>query len=309
MLLKERWFNDPPVAFAAASPAYRPMAHNERWVSDRLTAAAATATSPAYRPMAHNERWVSNRLDALAAITPSTSIAARTPLPPHRVSDKLITGTALAPTLVRVRSPMLVKERWFKHRPFVTARAGPPPSPRYSGGAILPKGGGRHQIGKPYKVSGRWFIPKDEPGYDAMGIASWYGEAFHRRMTSNGEWFDMDFLSAAHPTLPLPSYVKVTNLDNGSAIIVRVNDRGPFADDRIIDVSKKCAEALGFRDRGTANVRVQYLGAAPLDDGGSHLRAVNRELRRGTEFARMLSAADAAVRTLAAAEGTSGRSF
>jgi rare lipoprotein A len=128
-------------------------------------------------------------------------------------------------------------------------------------------------------------------------------------MTSNGEWFDMDFLSAAHPTLPLPSYVKVTNLDSGNAIIVRVNDRGPFSDDRIIDVSKRCAEALGFKDRGTANVRVQYLGAAPLDDGGSHLRAVNRELRRGTEFARMLSAADAAARTVAAAEGASGRSF
>jgi rare lipoprotein A len=203
--------------------------------------------------------------------------------------------------MMQVRSPMVIKEIWFSRRVFAAAKAGPRPSPRYATGGNLPKGGGRYQVGKPYQVEGRWYTPKEEPQYDVLGVASWYGEAFHRRMTSNGEWFDMDYLSAAHPTLPLPSYVKVTNLDTGRAVIVRVNDRGPFAADRIIDVSKKCAEELGFKDRGTAEVRVQYVGAAPLDDRGSHLRAINRALRHNATFAEILAAADAAVRRVASA--------
>jgi rare lipoprotein A len=97
-------------------------------------------------------------------------------------------------------------------------------------------------------------------------------------MTSNGEWFDMDYLSAAHPTLPLPSYVRVTNLENGRAVVVRVNDRGPFVGDRIIDMSRKSAELLGFKQKGRANVRVQYLGPAPLNDRGSDLIAMNRRM-------------------------------
>jgi rare lipoprotein A len=238
--------------------------------------------------MPHKERWFRDRI--------VTAFAPRTAHEKH---------AAVLP----VRTPMLVKERWFKSRVFAAAAAGPLPSPRYAGGAILPKGGGRQQIGKPYKVANRWFTPREQPGYDRTGIASWYGSAFHRRMTSNGEWFDMEYFSAAHPTLPLPSYVKVTNIDNGSEIIVRVNDRGPFSGGRIIDVSKKCAEALGFKDRGTATVRVRYMGAAPLDDGGSHLRAVNRELRHGTAFERILATADIAVRTLAAVDATPRHAF
>ena len=150
-------------------------------------------------------------------------------------------------------------------------------SPIYKGNGPLPKGGGRYQLGEPYEVAGVWFYPKEEPAYDKMGVASWYGPQFHRRMTSNGEWFDMDYLSAAHPTLPLPSYAKVTSLETGKEIVVRVNDRGPFVADRIIDLSRKSAEALGFRNKGTAEVRVQYIGPAPLNDHGMHLAAMNRD--------------------------------
>lgn len=155
------------------------------------------------------------------------------------------------------------------------------PSPMYPGTGPLPKGGGRYHVGKPYEVAGQRYHPREEPDYDKVGIASWYGPGFHRRMTSNGEWFDQDYLSAAHPTLPLPSYARVTNLENGRNIVVRINDRGPFVDNRIIDLSKKSAEALGFHGRGTAKVRVKYLGPAPLDDEGTHLAAMNRQLKNG----------------------------
>lgn len=165
-------------------------------------------------------------------------------------------------------------------------------SPYYPGSGPVPWGGGRQHVGKPYQVAGRWFTPKEEPGYDRTGVASWYGEAFNRRKTSNGEWFDMTRLTAAHPTLPLPSYVKVTNLDNGREAVVRVNDRGPFVGTRIIDLSRRTAEVLDFKNKGKAPVRVQYIGPAPLNDNGTHLVAMNRELGRGTSLNRMIAAAD-----------------
>jgi rare lipoprotein A len=151
-------------------------------------------------------------------------------------------------------------------------------SPVYPGSGPLPKGGGKYLIGEPYEVAGWKYHPRADPSYDKVGQASWYGPQFHRRMTSNGEWFDMDYLSAAHPTLPLPSYVRVTNLENGRAVVVRVNDRGPFVGDRIIDMSRKSADVLGFKQKGRANVRVQYLGPAPLNDRGSDLIAMNRRM-------------------------------
>jgi rare lipoprotein A len=165
-------------------------------------------------------------------------------------------------------------------------------SPYYKGKGPIPFGGGRYQLGSPYQVAGRWFKPHEQPGYDKTGLSSWYGEAFHRRMTSNGEWFDMATLTAAHATLPLPSYAKVTNLENGKMIIVRINDRGPFVDTRVLDVSKRVAEILGYKQQGTAKVRVQYIGPAPLNDKGSHLMAMNRELKRGTPIRQMIAAAD-----------------
>jgi rare lipoprotein A len=139
-------------------------------------------------------------------------------------------------------------------------------------GQPVPKGGGYYQVGKPYQVASIWYKPREEPGYDRVGSASWYGELFHGRRTANGEIYDMDRLSAAHPTLPLPVYARVTNLNNGRTIVVRINDRGPYANDRIIDVSRRSAELLGFRNHGTATVRVKYLGRAPLSGDDSYER-------------------------------------
>lgn len=116
---------------------------------------------------------------------------------------------------------------------------------------------------KPYQVNGVWYIPKDDPDYDEVGVASWYGDAFQLRPTANGETFDMYMPSAAHKTLPLPSIVEVTNLDNGKKLKVRVNDRGPFVDGRIIDLSRAAAEDLGMLRSGVAHVRVSYVGPAP----------------------------------------------
>lgn len=134
-----------------------------------------------------------------------------------------------------------------------------------SGGRTIPKGGGHYKVGKPYKVSGRWYVPRKDPNYDRRGVASWYGTAFHGRRTANGEIYDMSALTAGHRTLPLPSYAYVTNLKNGRTILVRLNDRGPYVNDRIIDLSKRSARELGFVGQGLSRVRVRYAGPAPLN--------------------------------------------
>lgn len=139
-------------------------------------------------------------------------------------------------------------------------------------GQPVPKGGGRYHVGQPYEIAGVQYTPHENPSYDKVGMASWYGELFHGRYTANGEIYDMDRLSAAHPTLPLPVYAQVTNLQNGRTIVVRVNDRGPFKKDRIIDLSRRSAEVLGFRHRGTTQVRVRYLRRAPLSGDDSYER-------------------------------------
>jgi rare lipoprotein A len=139
-------------------------------------------------------------------------------------------------------------------------------------GQPVPKGGGRYMVGEPYQIGGVWYTPREDPHYDRVGSASWYGELFHGRRTANGEIYDMDRLTAAHPTLPLPVYARVTNLNNGRSIVVRINDRGPYARDRIVDLSRRSAELLGFRNRGTATVRVTYLGRAPLNGDDSYER-------------------------------------
>ena len=131
--------------------------------------------------------------------------------------------------------------------------------------------GGIYKIGTPYQIMGVWYYPRENSNYDEIGIASWYGPKFHGRRTANGEIFDMNLLTAAHPTLPMPVRARVTNLENGKSIIVRINDRGPFAKDREIDLSRKAAEVLGFRDKGTTQVRVQYLGRAPMYDSAGRL--------------------------------------
>jgi rare lipoprotein A len=136
----------------------------------------------------------------------------------------------------------------------------------------ISKGGGQYKIGKPYQVADKWYNPREQPEYDRVGIASWYGSDFHGRRTSNGEVYDMHALTSAHPTLPMPSYVYVTNQANGRTIMVRVNDRGPYVANRIIDLSKASAHALDLHGGGVGRVRVTYAGPAPLDGNDSKER-------------------------------------
>jgi rare lipoprotein A len=116
-----------------------------------------------------------------------------------------------------------------------------------------------YKIGDPYQINGTWYYPSEDWSYDETGIASWYGEDFHGKFTANGEIFDLNQITAAHRTLPMPSIVQVTNLENGRSIQVRVNDRGPYARGRILDLSRRSAQLLGFEGRGTAKVRVKIL--------------------------------------------------
>jgi rare lipoprotein A len=146
-------------------------------------------------------------------------------------------------------------------------------------GDPVPKGGGTYRVGKPYTVAGRVYVPEEDTGYREEGMASWYGDDFHGRLTANGEVFDMASLTAAHPTLPMPCYARVTNLGNGKSLIVRVNDRGPYHGNRLIDVSNRAAELLEFKGNGVARVRVEYVGRAPLE--GDDDRQLIATLRTG----------------------------
>jgi rare lipoprotein A len=147
---------------------------------------------------------------------------------------------------------------------FPSSKYGPASQRVVADGEPVPHGGGAYMVGKPYSVAGHTYYPS-EKRYAAVGLVSWYGDAFHGRRTANGEVYDRDGITAAHPTMPLPCYARVTNLYNHRSIIVRVNDRGPFAANRIMDVSRKTAEALDFREIGTAKVKVEYIGTASLD--------------------------------------------
>jgi rare lipoprotein A len=154
-----------------------------------------------------------------------------------------------------------------------------PAGSRYADDSVVPKGGGRYSVGKPYSVEGRVYTPAENPTYRSEGIASWYGPDFHGGLTANGERYDMHGISAAHPTMPLPSYARVTNLENGRSIIVRVNNRGPFVRNRLVDVSTGAAKALNFYGHGIARVRVEYVGPAPLE--GSDDKMLLATLREG----------------------------
>jgi rare lipoprotein A len=132
-------------------------------------------------------------------------------------------------------------------------------------GEPVPKGGGQYLVGHPYTIAGHTYYPSETTTYTSIGMASWYGAAFHGRRTANGEVYDMASLTAAHPTMPLPSYARVTNLSNGYSVIVRVNDRGPYHGGRVMDVSSRAADMLGFKGAGTAKIKVEYVGRAPLE--------------------------------------------
>lgn len=159
----------------------------------------------------------------------------------------------------------------------------------------IPSGeGGYWKVGNPYQIAGEWYYPKDDPRYDNTGIASWYGPNFHKKKTANGEIFDMYQVSAAHPTLPMPIMARVTNLENGRSLIVRVNDRGPFAHDREIDMSMRGAELLGFKEQGTTKVRVQYLARADEWTGEQGLQTANAQPAQSAKPVTTAAAAAAA---------------
>lgn len=162
------------------------------------------------------------------------------------------TNTALpaaGPSGASARGPMFPESKWGVSASRRVATAG----------THIPKGGGHYKVGAPYQVGGRWYNPREQPDYDRIGVASWYGRDFHGRKTANGETYNQMDLTAAHPTLPMPVMVQVTNLENGRSIKVRVNDRGPFANGRIIDLSKRSAQLLGMEQKGTAKVLVEIL--------------------------------------------------
>lgn len=147
-----------------------------------------------------------------------------------------------------------------------SARSGSTPEARQINSAdtrsLIARSSDHQKVGRPYTIAGRTYVPRRDDNYDQTGLASWYGPNFHGRPTANGEVFDQNLMTAAHPTLPIPSIAEVTNLENGRQVIVRINDRGPFVDDRMIDLSRGAATQLDFIGRGLARVRVRYLGPA-----------------------------------------------
>lgn len=168
-----------------------------------------------------------------------------------------LAGLIAACATARMPPPMIARAAPPAVRPAVppAAPAAPEPHPAY-------------KVGDPYQVNGVWYYPQEQPDYDATGIASWYGQDYQGKPTADGEIFDMNAVTGAHPTLPLPVNVRVTNLENGRSIVVRINDRGPYVNGRILDVSEHAAELLGFRAEGLARVRVTFLGRADLNGPG-----------------------------------------
>src|SRR5580700_4591613 len=169
-------------------------------------------------------------------------------------------------------------------------------------GEPVPHGGGQYLVGHPYTVAGHRYYPAENPSYTAVGMASWYGAAFHGRRTANGEVYDMASLSAAHPTMPLPSYARVTNLGNGYSVIVRVNDRGPYHAGRVMDVSSRVADVLDMKGMGTAKVKVDYVGPAPME--GSDDSQLLASLRTDGSPANMIGYSAPVMMANAAAEQT-----
>ncbi|MDP3898845.1 MAG: septal ring lytic transglycosylase RlpA family protein [Mesorhizobium sp.] len=199
-------------------------------------------TQPTRRKARHGKAWHASALSSLTALALLSACA--TPQPKGMVNNS------------RTQS-----KEYFSETEYGVAA-----SPRVTNlRSRLPRGGGREQVGKPYKIKGKWYYPKEQPGYSAKGKASWYGDAFHGRLTANGEIYDMTHLTGAHPTMPLPSYARVTNLKNGASVVVRINDRGPYAHGRVVDLSKRAAEMLDYTHSGIADVKIDYVGRAPLD--------------------------------------------
>lgn len=184
-----------------------------------------------------------------------------------------------------------------KRGTFSSKEFGVSASPRVTTAAHPRKGGGRYLVGNPYTVRGRTYVPREQPNYVETGEASWYGSDFHGRMTANGEIFSANSITGAHPTLPIPSYVRVTNLTNGRSLLVRINDRGPYLQGRIIDVSERAASLLGFVNAGMANVKVEYVGKAPLEGDDTRMLLASLKAPNGMEQQGETRFADSGIKT------------
>src|SRR5208283_4102178 len=188
-----------------------------------------------------------------------------------------LAGVGVAVALGGCANQQTVQHYAHGHEYFSQAKYGHASPKVVADGQPVPKGGGQYLVGHPYTVAGHTYFPHEVTSYTAVGMASWYGAAFHGRRTANGEVYDMASLTAAHPTMPLPCYARVTNTSNGYSVIVRVNDRGPYHGGRVMDVSSRTADVLGFKGDGTARIKVDYIGAAPLE--GSDDNALLASLR------------------------------
>ncbi len=186
-------------------------------------------------------------------------------------------GFCLAVALSGCATPTAQQHYAHGHEYFSEKKYGHASPKMIADGQPIPKGGGQYLVGHPYHVAGHTYVPSEMSSYSVVGMASWYGAAFHGRRTANGEVYDMGSITAAHPTMPLPSYARVTNLANGYSVIVRVNDRGPYHGGRVMDVSSRAADVLGFKGAGTAKIKVEYVGRAPME--GSDDNALLASLR------------------------------
>jgi len=235
------------------------------WTSALLLAAGFTvhpaAAAPNVRPLTAtiNSEAASTEVVSSAKPVRKVSIATAKPTTSSQGAPiERVQMASLSPATTRAPKVAAPANRPIRATPISIRASEPEPAP-----SVRPSDVRAFQkIGAPYQVNGTWYIPTHEPDYNETGTASWYGRDFHGKPTANGELFDMNIVSAAHPTLPIPSLVEVTNLTNGRSMVVRVNDRGPFVSDRLIDLSARGATLLGYRDQGSTQVRVRYIGPA-----------------------------------------------
>ena len=205
---------------------------------------------------------VTNQVAGTSSGEPAVTLDGKS-RPARKLSAQLRTGLIVAAAVSAVAACSTAPQQ--QKSKFSPEKYGVKGSPKMvAEGQPVPKGGGRYIVGKKYKIAGKWYYPKEDPDYKKTGLASWYGPTFHGRKTANGEVFDRNSLTAAHTTMPLPSYARVTNVENGRSMIVRVNDRGPFHGNRVIDLSERAATMLGTKSAGIGKVKVEYVGRAPL---------------------------------------------
>ncbi len=212
----------------------------------------------------NREAGVGSRLaGAVSALVEASDRSGRASL--RTAGALLLAGFALSSCAQQPTSGPTASGHYHGHEHFAEGKYGKASPRMVADGEAIPRGGGQYLVGHPYTVNGRMYYPTENEHYVGVGMASWYGDAFHGRKTANGEIYDKNALSAAHPTMPLPSYARVTNLGNGYSVIVRVNDRGPYASGRVMDVSSRVADVLDFKRMGTAHVKVEYVSRAPLE--------------------------------------------